>query len=527
MANGTVMPSPVFTGWDNNGDPLSGGLLYTYEAGTTTPLATYSEVTLTTPNANPVVLDSAGRAVVYLSATSYKFLLKNAAGSTIWTQDNVSAVPTTSADVDVEAIAGEAIAAGEAVYLSDGSGARTAGRWYLTDADLTYASSAAVSVGIAPNAIASGATGTVRVAGRVTGLSALSAGSVYYVSATAGALTASILTNTRVVGMADTTTSLILTPSAVATVASGIGWGVAASVAGNALTVALTTKSGATPSASAPVALDFRNATVATGDVTTISVTAAETVVVPDTATLGTSNNVPFNAWIVAFNDAGTVRLGIINCASATGIYPLAAWGIASSTTIGTGADSAQVFYSDAGVTAKAYVVLGYVSYQAGLATAGTYASAPTWAQVYTADVPLPGRTVQAQYGSTSTSTSSSSSTYADSTLTATITPTSAANRVKVDVHQAGCGKDTGNSGINLKLVRASTDIAILGIQVGNTNANDRNYVGAISASVLDAPGSASAVAYKTQLASAANIADVTVQISSAVSTMVLTEVMA
>lgn len=212
MATGTVMPSPVFYGWDDNGDPLSGGLLYTYAAGTTTPLATYPSVSLTpgTENANPVVLNSAGRAVVFLLPTSYKFLLKTSAGVTVWTQDNISAVPTTAADVDVTAIAGVAIAAGEAVYLSDGSGALTAGRWYLTDADLDYASVSAIVVGIAPSAIASGETGTVRVAGRVTGLSALSAGSDYYASATAGALTATAPTRARLIGRADTSTSLVL-----------------------------------------------------------------------------------------------------------------------------------------------------------------------------------------------------------------------------------------------------------------------------------------------------------------------------
>ena len=87
MATGTVMPSPVFTGLDNNGDPLSGGKLYTYAAGTTTPLATYSDVGLTTPNANPIILDSGGRATVFLSATSYKFVLKTSADVTVWTQD--------------------------------------------------------------------------------------------------------------------------------------------------------------------------------------------------------------------------------------------------------------------------------------------------------------------------------------------------------------------------------------------------------------------------------------------------------
>lgn len=92
MATGTVMPSPVFTGFDSNGDPVSGGLLYVYDAGTSTPATTYSDVNLTIANANPVVLNSAGRAVVYLAGASYKFVLKTAAGATVWSQDNVSSV---------------------------------------------------------------------------------------------------------------------------------------------------------------------------------------------------------------------------------------------------------------------------------------------------------------------------------------------------------------------------------------------------------------------------------------------------
>lgn len=96
MATGTLAPYPKLQFFDDDGDPLAGGLLYTYAAGTSTPLATYSDVALATPNANPVVLDAAGRATVFLSATSYKFVLKTSAGATIWTADNISAVPSTT-----------------------------------------------------------------------------------------------------------------------------------------------------------------------------------------------------------------------------------------------------------------------------------------------------------------------------------------------------------------------------------------------------------------------------------------------
>jgi len=92
LSTGTLSPSPKFVGLSDAGVPLSAGLLYSYAAGTSTPATTYSDSALLVPNANPIVLDSAGRATVYLSATSYKFVLKNSAGTTIYSQDNVAAV---------------------------------------------------------------------------------------------------------------------------------------------------------------------------------------------------------------------------------------------------------------------------------------------------------------------------------------------------------------------------------------------------------------------------------------------------
>lgn len=83
-----VIPLPKFIAFANDGTFLSGGLLYTYEAGTTTPKTTWSDSAETTPNANPVVLDSRGEATVYGSG-SYKFVLKDSSDVTIWTVDNV------------------------------------------------------------------------------------------------------------------------------------------------------------------------------------------------------------------------------------------------------------------------------------------------------------------------------------------------------------------------------------------------------------------------------------------------------
>ena len=98
MATGNVIPDPIFTGIDANGNPISGGKLYAYAAGTTTPQDTYTSSALTSANPNPVVLDSAGRATIFLSSDSYKFILKTSADVLVWEVDNVQAI-TLSATV--------------------------------------------------------------------------------------------------------------------------------------------------------------------------------------------------------------------------------------------------------------------------------------------------------------------------------------------------------------------------------------------------------------------------------------------
>ena len=92
MATGNVIPDPIFTGLDSDGNPLSGGKLYAYEAGGSSPQNMYTSSALTTPTANPVVLDSAGRATIFLSSSAYKFILKTSAEATVWTVDNVQAI---------------------------------------------------------------------------------------------------------------------------------------------------------------------------------------------------------------------------------------------------------------------------------------------------------------------------------------------------------------------------------------------------------------------------------------------------
>jgi len=90
-----LTPSPKMQFESAAGVPLSGGKLYTYTAGTTTPLATFTDVTGATTNPNPVILNSRGEASIWLGSANYKFKLTDANDVEIWTVDYISA-PTSA-----------------------------------------------------------------------------------------------------------------------------------------------------------------------------------------------------------------------------------------------------------------------------------------------------------------------------------------------------------------------------------------------------------------------------------------------
>ena len=91
----SVLLSPYGVGqqfFDDNGVPLAGGLIYTYQAGSSTPLATYTTNGGTIANSNPIVLDATGRVpneIWLFTGYSYKFILKNSDDVTIQTLDDI------------------------------------------------------------------------------------------------------------------------------------------------------------------------------------------------------------------------------------------------------------------------------------------------------------------------------------------------------------------------------------------------------------------------------------------------------
>jgi hypothetical protein len=81
--------------------PLAGGLLYTYQAGSTTPLTSYTSSAGDIPCANPIVLGVNGiapTAIWLTSGVSYKFVLATADNVTLLTYDNIAGIPS-SADI--------------------------------------------------------------------------------------------------------------------------------------------------------------------------------------------------------------------------------------------------------------------------------------------------------------------------------------------------------------------------------------------------------------------------------------------
>ena len=96
MALLNLSPIGNFQQWFNNqGIILAGGLLYTYVAGDSIPVATFTSQLGTVPNANPIQLDSTGEAPQEIWLTvgqAYKFVLTDANGNTLATIDNVTGI---------------------------------------------------------------------------------------------------------------------------------------------------------------------------------------------------------------------------------------------------------------------------------------------------------------------------------------------------------------------------------------------------------------------------------------------------
>lgn len=263
----TVYPyiggTPSKARFDNNsGEALSGGLVYFYVAGTSTPKDTYSESTGTTANANPVVLDSRGEANIFLLADeAYKVVVKDSDDVTIYTVDNV---------------------------------------W-------------------------------------------------------APAGTNGLLTLTKFLG----------------SMGVPVNFSLSASVAANALTMAVKTEGAADASASNPIYVPFRSSTSSSGAIVWRTVTAALSFTASSGSTLGHSSATKEYIYWYLIDNSGTVEL-----AASTRFF--GQHGIVSTTSEGGAgaADSRNVMYSATARTDVPFTCVGYT--EDTQTTAGTWATAPS-----------------------------------------------------------------------------------------------------------------------------------------------------
>ena len=117
---------------DENGNPLAGGKLWSYTAGTTTPNGTYRDQAGLVANTNPIILDGRGECDVWIAVGggSYKFVLTDANDVVIWTVDNITPtgseaeVPSGWSRYDITDGQAETELEGQDMDLADYSSAR-------------------------------------------------------------------------------------------------------------------------------------------------------------------------------------------------------------------------------------------------------------------------------------------------------------------------------------------------------------------------------------------------------------------
>lgn len=302
-------------------------------------------------------------------------------------------------------------------------------------------------------------------------------------------------------------------PSLFAAFNAPLNLSLAVSAASSALTIAIKGANGNDPSDTNPVYVPFRSATGTTGTVTWREVRAASSLVISSGSTLGVTSSMAFRLWVVLFDDAGTLRLGVIkpltysNTTFIGSIVSVRPGSIASSTAEGGagGADSAQVFYTGTAVTSKPYAVLGHLTWNATGVTAGTWTTTNLeTVQVYGPGVALPGDTVQRRMTFTSSGSSLNSTTFTtvtDASFSAAATV--AANLVKITWTAAALCTAAG----------AGTNSQIIHQMRANSSAINTNHtIGVASASGINAqtnapinmfgfflPNSTSALTYDIQ----------------------------
>ena len=278
----------------------------------------------------------------------------------------------------------------------------------------------------------------------------------------------------------------------VATIAGGSGsvaslgavgnLGIVASVAANALTIAVKTLLGNDPSGSDTITIPFRSVNLNDGSETDVVLSSALSIVVSSGSTLGTQSAIPHRIYIALINNGGTPLLGVFQPMNST----LQLIGLRenepSPTTAEGGAgaaDSAFVLYASSTLAAKAIRIIGYI--ESTQATAGTWVTAPSAIVVQTVGGFRTGQVVQHQVVSSSAVATGTTAIPIDDTIpqitegneyfTNVIGPYNSTSVIRVSV-RATLAQSNGANSIVLALFRDAVTGALTATAINGCGAN-------------------------------------------------------
>lgn len=211
------------------------------------------------------------------------------------------------------------------------------------------------------------------------------------------------------------------------------------------------------------------------GAVEVIAIDEPLVITIPNGATLGRGNDVPFRVWVAVFiSAAGVPSLGVMvpvvldaetpAGAKITNLDPI---GVASSFAISTSADNAGAWYVPIAIGSRPYAVVGHFTYSSGLGTAGNYASGPSQVQTWAPGMPLPGDMVQSTHIETSA--------YVSGTTTITLddnypTPVSWGNVVLTGSHVTQSLANVHRVRVTAPVTHSANNANIFGLAYSNNN---------------------------------------------------------
>lgn len=282
-----------------------------------------------------------------------------------------------------------------------------------------------------------------------------------------------------------------------------------ATVATNALTIAVKGNNGSDASATNPILIPFRNSTIATGSPQIVSLQSALSVTIASGSSVGCVSAQACRLWVIAICSTGlectgsagsdVVGVCVYNALSGTTVASIDESALQTSEAGTSGGNLAQKFYCNiSAVTSRAVRILGYVDVQE--TTAGTWATGPTKVQLFGPGIRKPGEVVQSLYASISVVATSSTYTFpAPSLLSQSITLQSAANPVRSFATVNGASGGGGGSTFKTQIYRAVGASIACTTAVGKPQSVSATNIAAQGSLVMfgfDSPNTVSQITY-------------------------------